>query len=74
MRFATSPRENAGSCLRAGGAYQSFETADSCSAWCLANAETMALPAAPMNSGRFSAAQSLLAVNEAEEPWNLGMT
>ena len=33
-----------------------------------------ALPAAPMNSGRFSAAQSRLEVSEAEEPWNRGAT
>ncbi len=31
-----------------------------------------ALPAAPMNSGRFSAAQSRLEVNDSEEAWNRG--
>ena len=44
------------------------------SSWCFWMADMTALPAAPMNSGRFSAAQSRLDVSDAAESWNWGAT
>ena len=44
------------------------------SSWCFWMADMTALPAAPMNSGRFSAAQSRLEVSECAESWKRGAT
>jgi len=49
---------------------QTFADLVSFSSECFWMADMMAAPASPMNDGRFSAAQSRLAVNELADPWN----